>query len=168
MRTVVWVTALVTVGALLVAMPGADAQPGRRDRVRRPTTTDSTARTEISAELDRSAAAWNRGDLDAFISSYAPGEGTTFVGRRGIVRGPAAIRASYAPRFAPGAPARGTLRFEQLEVDVLAPDVANAIAYYVLSARTAAGSDSMIARGPTSLVMRRLGGAWKIVHDHSS
>ena len=117
--------------------------------------------------LDQSAAAWNRGDLDSFMQFYAPGEGTTFVGRRGIVRGPAEIRAGYAARFTPGA-ARGTLHFEQLEVDRLAPDVANVIAYYVLTQRTAAGTDSTVARGPTSLVVRKLGGAWKIIHDHSS
>ena len=135
--------------------------------MRRPTAADSTALTEIRAMLDRSAAAWNQGDLDGFMSSYAPGEGTTFIGRRGIVRGPDEIRAGYAARFAPGA-ARGTLHFEDLEVDLLAPDVANAIAYYVLTQRTAAGTDSTIARGPTSLVVRKLGGAWKIIHDHSS
>ena len=45
----------------------------------------------------------------------------------------------------------------------LAPDVINVIAYYRLMR-----GDSTTARGPTSLVMRRLGGAWKIIHDHSS
>ncbi len=135
--------------------------------MRRPTGADSTARSEIGAMLARSATAWNRGDLDGFMQSYAPGEATTFIGRRGILRGPTEIRASYAPRFAPGV-ARGTLRFEQLTVDLLAPDVANAIAYYVLSERTASGADSTIARGPTSLVVRKLGGEWRIIHDHSS
>lgn len=117
--------------------------------------------------LAHGAAAWNRGDLDDFISDYAPGAATTYIGRRGVVRGPAAIRASYAPRFAPGV-TRGTLHFEDLEADVLAPGVANAIAWYVLTVRTAAGTDSTIARGPTSLVVRKLDGRWRIVHDHSS
>jgi uncharacterized protein (TIGR02246 family) len=117
--------------------------------------------------MTRAAAAWNRGDLDAFMEDYAPGEGTTYIGSRGLLRGPAAIRAAYAPRFAPGV-RRGTLRFEDLEVDVLAPGVANAIATYVLTDRTAAGADTTIGRGPTSLVMRKAGGRWRIVHDHSS
>jgi uncharacterized protein (TIGR02246 family) len=125
------------------------------------------ARDEIAAMMARSADAWNRGDLDAFMDDYAPGEGTTYIGSRGLLRGPAAIRAAYAPRFAPGA-RRGTLRFEALEVDLLAPGVANAIATYVLTDRTAAGADTTVARGPTSLVMRRAGGRWRIVHDHSS
>jgi hypothetical protein len=41
--------------------------------------------------------------------------------------------------------------------------VVNAIAYYVL-----ARGDSVVARGPTSLVLVRSGGRWFIVHDHSS
>lgn len=164
------VTTLAIVGAVQApavvwAQPGQP--PVRRGLLRRPTAADSTALTDVRAMLERSAADWNRGDLDAFMSAYAPGEGTTFIGRRGIVRGPAEIRAGYAPRFAPGV-ARGTLHFEQLEVDLLAPDVTNAIAYYVLSQRTTAGTDSTIARGPTSLVVRKLGGQWKIIHDHSS
>jgi ketosteroid isomerase-like protein len=38
----------------------------------------------------------------------------------------------------------------------------------VLTDRTAAGADTTIGRGPTSLVMRKAGGRWRIVHDHSS
>ena len=167
------------VGALAACLAAAAAQPAgaqtaaarpapaRRGTELRPTGADTAAKTEIRRMLDESAAAWNRGDLDGFMASYAPGEGTTYIGRRGILRGPDQIRASYAPRFAPGF-RRGTLHFEDLDVDLLAPGVANAIAYYVLSERTAAGADSTIARGPTSLVVRRLGTGWKIVHDHSS
>jgi len=112
--------------------------------------------------MSRSAAAWNRGDLDAFVRDYADDLGTTYIGSRGIVRGRAAIREVYAPRFAPGA-ARDSLHFERVEVDLLAPDLANTIAWYVL-----VRGDSVTAKGPTSLVMRRVNGAWKIVHDHSS
>lgn len=125
-------------------------------------TTHAAALAGVEAMLARGADAWNRGDLDAFVSDYVPGDSATYIGRTGIVRGRSAIRAVYAPRFAPGFE-RGTLRFEQVEVDVLAPGVANAIAWYVLSS-----GDSVIARGPTSLVMRDVGGKWLIVHDHSS
>jgi hypothetical protein len=42
-------------------------------------------------------------------------------------------------------------------------EACNTIAWYVLSR-----GDSVTARGPTSLVLRRSGGRWFIVHDHSS
>jgi ketosteroid isomerase-like protein len=110
----------------------------------------------------RSAAAWNRGDLDAFMTDYLPGDRTTYVTSRGVIHGPASIRERYAPRFAPGG-MHDSLSFEGIEVDPLAPDVINVVAYYVLSR-----GDSLIARGPTSLVMVRQDGRLRIVHDHSS
>lgn len=141
--------------AAATGAPSPSATPGSA-------TTHAAAVAGVEAMLARGADAWNRGDLDAFVSDYVAGDSATYIGRTGIVRGRAAIRASYAPRFASGVE-RGTLRFEQLEVDVLAPGVANAIAWYVLSK-----GDSVIARGPTSLVTREVGGRWLIVHDHSS
>jgi uncharacterized protein (TIGR02246 family) len=126
----------------------------------------SKRRDEIVAMLARSATRWNRGDLDAFVEDYAPDSGTTYIGSRGILRGPAAIRAAYAPRFAPGG-IRDSLSFQLVDVDPLAPDVLNVIATYIL-ARRVGGRDSITARGPTSLVMRRVDGRWRIVHDHSS
>jgi len=116
--------------------------------------------------LANSAANWNRGDLDAFVADYMPGSETTYIGSRGVLRGPVAIRAAYAPRFAPGG-VRDSLSFELLDVDPLAPDVLNVIATYIL-ARHVNGRDSVTARGPTSLVMRRANGRWRIIHDHSS
>jgi ketosteroid isomerase-like protein len=62
---------------------------------------------------------------------------------------------------------RDSLSFLVDDVDPLAPDVLNVIATYVL-ARRVSGRDSVTARGPTSLVMRRVDGRWRIVHDHSS
>src|ERR687886_2462915 len=120
-------------------------------------------RAQFTAMLDRSARAWNRGDLDAFMEDYLDSSRTTYVGRRGVVlHGRAAIREVYAPRFAPGG-VRDSLSFENLQVDSLAPGVAHVLAYYVLSR-----GDSTVARGPTSLVMLRVRGRWRIVHDHSS
>jgi ketosteroid isomerase-like protein len=117
---------------------------------------------QICAMMNASARRWNAGDLHGFMQDYMPGEGTTYIGRRDVVRGPEAIEAHYAPRFQPGA-MHDSLSFEDVEVDLLAPDLTNTIAWYVLMR-----GDSLVARGPTSLVMRRVNGHWRIVHDHSS
>lgn len=119
-------------------------------------------REQVAAEMAGDARAWNAGDLERFLSSYVPSDATTFVTSRGVLHGIAAIRGVYAARFAPGAQ-RDSLHFENLQVDVLGPDVINAIAYYVL-----VRGDSVTARGPTSLVMRWYDGRWRIMHDHSS
>ena len=117
---------------------------------------------QISAMLTHSARSWNRGDLDGFVDDYVNSDRTTYVGRNGVVHGRAAIRAVYAPRFAPGA-RHDSLSFEGLEVDSLAPGVIHVLAFYILSR-----GDSVVARGPTSLIMLRQDGRWRIVHDHSS
>lgn len=127
-----------------------------------PTDSTTTIRAEIVRMMDSAAAAWNKGDLDRFMEDYAPDTTTTFIGSKEILRGRAAIKAAYAPRFAPGG-VRDSLSFENLEIDVLAKDVVNTIAYYRLMR-----GDSTIARGPTSLVMRKINGRWLIIHDHSS
>lgn len=122
---------------------------------------DQEVHAAFTALLARGAAAWNRGDLDGFMDDYT--DDATFITSRGVVRGRAAIRALYAPRFAPGA-RRDSLRFEGIEVDVMGPDAAHGIAWYVLMR-----GDSVTARGPTSLVLlREASGRWRIVHDHSS
>jgi ketosteroid isomerase-like protein len=124
-------------------------------------TTDLTH--EVHAMLDHAAMAWTHGDLDTFMADYMPGDRTTYVTSRGLIHGPAAIRERYAPRFAPGA-LHDSLSFEGLEVDPLAPGVVHVVAWYVLSR-----GDSVVARGPTSLVMMRdTTGRLRIVHDHSS
>jgi uncharacterized protein (TIGR02246 family) len=126
----------------------------------------AAVRAELEAMLQRAAVDWNRGDLDGFIGDYLPGDSTTYIGGRGLVRGPAAIRASYARLFT-GEMQRDSLSFVMLDVDPVAPDVANLIAQYILT-RRAGGRDSVTARGPTSLLVRRVDGRWRIVHDHSS
>ena len=117
---------------------------------------------EVTTMFERSATAWNRGDLDTFMTDYLPGDRTTYVTNKGIIHGPAAIRERYAPRFAPGG-THDSLSFEGIEVDPLAPGVINVIAYYVLMR-----GDSLVARGPTSLVMVREDGRLRLVHDHAS
>ena len=150
----------ITIAALLVAAaavggcgqpkPGGPAPAGVADGARR----------AAAALLAHGAAAWNRGDLPGFMSDYAPD--ASFVTPRQVLHGRAEIQCRYAPRFAPGG-VRDSLSFQDLEVDALAPDALNAIAYYVLQR-----GDSIVARGPTSLVMRKVGGRWYIAHDHSS
>jgi beta-aspartyl-peptidase (threonine type) len=134
----------------------------------RPTTaaspsSDSAALTRlIAAQLDRSAQDWNRGDLDGFLSDYAPESTTTFIDGRRARAGMGFIRENYAPRFAPGA-RRDSLHFEELKVRGLSPTLALVTARFILQR----GSE-VTASGPFTLVMERRPEGWKILHDHSS
>jgi uncharacterized protein (TIGR02246 family) len=116
----------------------------------------------MTEQLDRSAADWNRGDLDAFVADYARDTTTTFVDHGRAQHGFDFIRSRYAPRFAPGAQ-RDSLRFEAVEARPLGPRNALVTARYILfrSGRTTAS-------GPFTLVLELRRDGWKIIHDHSS
>ena len=147
--------ALVAVAASCGPRPAPATVPGAGNEALR-------LHDELTSMLAHGAAAWNRGDLDAFMSDYLPSERTSFVTNAGVLHGVDEVRARYAPRFAPGG-VRDSLSFEQVETDWLAPGVAYMNAFYVLSR-----GDSVVARGPTSLVLLRREERWLIVHDHSS
>lgn len=116
----------------------------------------------ITAQLERSASDWNRGDLDAFMSDYAPESTTTYVDGRRARAGFDFIRGVYAPRFAPGAK-RDSLHFEELEIRPLSPTLTLVTARFILQRK-----DEVTASGPFTLVMERRQEGWKILHDHSS
>ncbi|HEY3012107.1 MAG TPA: SgcJ/EcaC family oxidoreductase [Gemmatimonadales bacterium] len=119
-------------------------------------------RAEIAAQLERAASDWNRGDLDGFLSDYAPESTTTFVDGRRARHGFAFIRENYAPRFAPNAQ-RDSLHFEELEARRLSPTLALVTARFILQR-----SGRTTASGPFTLVMEQRPQGWKIIHDHSS
>jgi uncharacterized protein (TIGR02246 family) len=120
------------------------------------------ATPELRALLDQSAQAWNAGDLDGFMITYAQDSATTFMTSSGPIYGYDAIRARYAPRFEPGAE-RDSLRFTDLVVRPLDADYAIATARYVLER-----GDSVTAAGPFTVVLRREGEGWRMIHDHTS
>lgn len=154
-RTRHLVLALIAVVAAWFALRNLTSKPA-------PAESPAQIRHDVLALLDRGAEAWDAGDLDGFLATYLPDSETTFITKTRVLHGIAAIRGVYASRFAPGAQ-RDSLHFQSVEIDILAPDLVNTIAWYVLTR-----GDSITARGPTSLVMRRVSGRWFIVHDHSS
>lgn len=118
---------------------------------------------EIMATLTRSAADWNRGDLDGFMSDYLQDSTLSFVAGRGVLYGWQAAYDRYQRNyFAPGK-TRDSLTFTDLRVRALDDDLALATARFQL-----ARGDSVTASGPFTLILRKQDGRWRIVHDHTS
>lgn len=116
----------------------------------------------VTAQLERAAADWNRGDLESFLSDYAPESTTTFVDGRRSRAGIDFIRGVYAPRFSAGG-RRDSLHFEEVEARPLSETLGLVTARFILQR----GSE-ITASGPFTLVMERRRDGWKIIHDHSS
>jgi peptidoglycan/xylan/chitin deacetylase (PgdA/CDA1 family) len=131
------------------------------------------ARRDVAAMLHTQAAAWNRGDMDAFCSVYA--DDAVFASPSGLTRGRALVLERYQKKY-PDAAARGTLSFEVLETrlasgievsffgDALPGDVHGVS---VLARWTLAYPEKPAASGLTLLVLRPRGKGWEIVQDAS-
>ena len=113
--------------------------------------------------LEASAEAWTRGDLDGYMSDYA--EDATYVGATGLIRGAAEIRRRYVEGYWSGGTPPDALRFEMLDVRVTGPATATAVGRYFLYDRA---STATTGTGLFTLALKRIGGEWKILHDHSS
>lgn len=149
-------TVAVEVGAG-PATAGAQAVHGR------PATMSD--RHAIAAVLDRSAAAWTRGDLDGFMACYEDGPETTYIRPDGPVRGAGAVRAMYAARFKPGGQGMGRLTTDLLDVRPLGMDYALVTGRYRLERKATEGGE---AHGVFTLVFHRGAAGWRIISDHTS
>jgi uncharacterized protein (TIGR02246 family) len=126
-----------------------------------PTALDPARLTEVlDAQFEEARRAWNRGDLEAFLSLYA--EDATFVDGRRPQRGIAWIRANYAPAFAPGA-SRDSLEIKEFTTRPLSTTLALVTARYVLYR-----GGQTTQSGPFTVIMEERTDGWKILHDHSS
>jgi ketosteroid isomerase-like protein len=118
--------------------------------------------TSIRNILARQTAAWNRGDLNEFMETYWKSKDLTFSGGGRTTRGWQATLDRYKSRYAPPNE-MGVLRFEQLEISMLADTISLVLGNWHLKMKD--GSDRT---GNFSLVCKKFEGQWRIVHDHSS
>jgi uncharacterized protein (TIGR02246 family) len=120
----------------------------------------------MKAVLDRDAAAWTRGDLEAFCAAYA--EDATFVTPTGLTHGRATVLERYREKY-PSAKERGELSFELVEArPVPAQDPSAPAAVSVVARWHLRYPDRPEATGWTLLVYHRdAAGAWRIVQDAS-
>jgi uncharacterized protein (TIGR02246 family) len=119
------------------------------------------AHTQITAALNQQVEAWNRGDVETFVGTYAAD--CIFVGKT-VAHGREQLLARYRATY-PNREAMGRLTFSTLEVRILDDDVAIVTGEWRLE-RSASGGGAK--SGLFSLVFKRTGGEWKIALDHTS
>jgi ketosteroid isomerase-like protein len=118
---------------------------------------------QIRQVLDDQVAAWNRGDIPAFMDGYDKSESTTFISAT-VTKGHAQVLANYLKRY-PTREKMGVLRFSDLEIKLLGADYASVIGRFHLDRPAEAGGE---ASGIFTLVFHRTAQGWKVILDHTS
>jgi ketosteroid isomerase-like protein len=128
-----------------------------------PATAEAAA---IRKVLDDSVAAWNRGDVPAFLESYKNSPQTIYIGAEGVVRGWRQIRERYMKKYVtPDRGKMGVLKFTNLETHPLGRGYALAVGQWHL-ARTAANGGNV--GGYFTLTFEKTPAGWRIIVDHTS
>jgi len=123
--------------------------------------TDKTS-AAIRKVMDDQAAAWNRGDIDAFMSiGYWRSEKLTFVSGTKVTRGWQQTLDNYKKGYDSRAK-MGVLTFSDLEITVLGKDAAVVLGSWSLKRETDAPG------GKFTLTFRKFKEGWRIIMDHTS
>ena len=141
-----------------------------------PSSSESSTESAASSTLDRSAeaaalrqllqdqqAAWNRGDLEAFMAGYAKTDTLRFASGGTVRTGWQETLESYRGGY-PDRAAMGTLTFDRLDVEVMTERWAMIFGRWALERESdrPSGLFTLIAHRPTA------DAEWRIVHDHTS
>ena len=116
----------------------------------------------IRKVLDDQVAAWNKGDLDAFMAGYWNSPELTFISGKDLTRGYQATLERYKKKYQAEGKEMGKLAFTDLVVTPLAADVALVTGKWELTL------SKEIVGGRYTLVVKKLPAGWRIVHDHTS
>jgi len=115
---------------------------------------------EIDAVLKAQAQCWNDKDIEGFMQTYWNSEHLTFSGGGKTTRGWRATLERYQARYP--ADKMGSLHFDNQEITLLSDSAAMVLGFWHLD------QGGKKSDGNFTLVMRKIDGAWKIIHDHSS
>ena len=152
------VSVLVLALLLFPAMAGAHAAGSKQEEA------------AIRAVIEAQVAAWNRGDIPAFMASYEDSPETTFVGTTSLNKGYDKVLERYKQGY-PTKDQMGTLTCKDLDIRLL-PTAAGVTEYAVVTGkfhldRSAKGTATK-DDGIFSLVWRKGPGGWKILLDHTA
>jgi uncharacterized protein (TIGR02246 family) len=137
------------IAALAVSSIGQDAE--------------DVARTAIRKMMEQQQAAWNRKDLEAFMSGYWNSPDLTFFSGAREAKGWQAALDRYKKAYQSAGHEMGRLEFTNLRIEMLCPDAAFVRGEFRLTM-----SDGKKPQGLFTLVLRKFPEGWKIVHDHSA
>lgn len=151
------VAVLALVAAVMIAAPAARSQDLQA------LATASREQLDVVKVLLTQQAAWNHGDIDAFVQTYKDAPDTLMVTHQ-ISHGFAGLVEEYRHDY-PTKGAMGTLTFSELEARTLDANFAIVVGKYRLERAKKEGGN---AEGVFSVVLEKTDKGWKIVLDHTT
>lgn len=117
---------------------------------------------EIRAILDKQVEAWNRRDLEGFMTAYWQASELSFYSGGTKTYGWQQTIERYRLRYQSEGRDMGQLDFADLQIEMLSPTSAFVRGHWHLKMKD--GDPG----GLFTLIFRKLPNGWKIVHDHTS
>ena len=119
------------------------------------------AEQEVQALLDQQVADWNAGNLAGFMQGYARSDSTRFASGGDVLLGWQTVFERYRRKYG-DKETMGKLKFSDVDIQVLGRESAFAFGRWQLT------RESTNMSGLYTLIVRRTGDGWRIVHDHTS
>ncbi len=110
--------------------------------------------------LHKQVQAWNRGDIDGFMSYYHKSDSLIFMSSKRRMNGWDSLHASYKKSF-PNLESMGNLTFSELNKTLISNDLANVTGVWKLERN----KDTL--GGTFSLICRFQDEKWTIIMDHT-
>jgi len=123
----------------------------------------SDTKSAVEKVLRQQAEAWNRRDLEGFMSGYHNSPDLTFFSNATVTSGWQQTLDRYRKNYQSEGHEMGKLEFADLQIEELGPDAAFVRGSYHLTM-----SDGKTPHGLFTLILRKFPDGWKIVHDHTS
>lgn len=122
----------------------------------------SEAEPTIRSIMANQEAAWNRGDLRAFMDGYWKSDSLCFIGSKGLTYGWQETLDNYKKSY-PDKASMGKLTFTLKKIEQSSPSSA-----FVIGAWHLSRPDMGDLSGYYTLFWKKIKGQWRIVADHSS
>jgi beta-aspartyl-peptidase (threonine type) len=117
---------------------------------------------EIREVISAQQAAWNKGDLDGFLKPYWDDARLTFYSGDEVSKGLAKVRERYVKNYKAEGKEMGKLTFSDIVVTPLSADAAMVLGRWKVEKK------KETSQGLFTLLVRKMPGGWRIVHDHTS
>jgi hypothetical protein len=121
----------------------------------------SSDEVEIRNVLAKQTESWNKGNIDAFMTTYWHSDSLMFIGKNGVKWGWQTTLENYKKNY-PDTTAMGKLDFNILLVKKLSADY-----FYVVGKWHLARTIGDLS-GHYDLLFKKINGSWFIISDHSS